>query len=192
MKERGRLAWLLRISGSEQITRRYFVVNGFDGALAMLGLMAGFYASRPVDLTVALTSGLATAFALGMSGLSSAYMSEAAERRNELSQLEDAMLRSMAESDHGRAAALAPWLIAFVNGAAPFAVGILVVMPLWLALRGVALPLEPLLAAIGIALGWVFMLGVFLGRVGGTHWLRSGLQSLGVALLTVGLILWVG
>jgi hypothetical protein len=37
--------FLLRISRSHGILRRYFVVNGFDGALAMLGLMRGFLVS---------------------------------------------------------------------------------------------------------------------------------------------------
>ena len=34
----------------------------------------------------------------------------------------------------------------------------------------------------------IFLFGIFLGRVGGTFWLWSGLQSLAVALVTVGLI----
>jgi hypothetical protein len=34
---------LLQVSHSEEIMRRYFVVNGFDGALTMLGLLMGFY-----------------------------------------------------------------------------------------------------------------------------------------------------
>jgi hypothetical protein len=38
------------------------------------------------------------------------------------------------------------------------------------------------------ALAVIFFLGVFLGRVGGIFWLWSGLQSLAVALVTVGLI----
>ena len=37
----------------------------------------------------------------------------------------------------------------------------------------------------------VFLLGVFLGRVGGTFWLWSGLQSLAVALFTIGVIFLV-
>jgi hypothetical protein len=34
----------------------------------------------------------------------------------------------------------------------------------------------------------IFLLGVFLGRVSGIFWLWSGLQSLAVALVTLGLI----
>jgi len=80
---------ILDISDSLGIMRRYFVVNGFDGALTTLGLIMGFYVSDRVDLMVVITSCLAAALALGMSGISSAYISEAAERRRNLVQLEE-------------------------------------------------------------------------------------------------------
>ena len=37
------LLLFIRITRSQRIARRYFVVNGFDGALTMLGLLMGFY-----------------------------------------------------------------------------------------------------------------------------------------------------
>jgi predicted membrane protein (TIGR00267 family) len=186
-----RLRSLLAISDSDQIVRRYFVVNGFDGALAMLGLMVGFHVSRPVDHSVVITSGLATTFALGMSGISSAYMSEVAERRRALARLEEAMVSSLAESEHARAATWIPWLVAAVNGLAPLVIGLLVVLPIWLEHIGVTLPIDPLPAAIFMALMLIFLLGVFLGRVDGTFWLWSGLRSLALALLTIGVIFLV-
>jgi predicted membrane protein (TIGR00267 family) len=179
---------LLEISHSEAIMRRYFVVNGFDGALTMLGLIMGFYVSDRIDLAVVITSCLAAALALGMSGVSSAYISEAAERRRDLAQLEKAMGTSLDESHHAQAARWIPWLVALVNGIAPLLIALIVIVPLWLARGGIVLGLEPLLAAMVVALVIIFLLGVFLGRVGGIFWLWSGLQSLAVALVTVGLI----
>jgi predicted membrane protein (TIGR00267 family) len=179
---------LLEISHSEAIMRRYFVVNGFDGALTMLGLIMGFYVSDRVDLAVVITSCLAAALALGMSGISSAYISEAAERRRDLAQLEKAMGTSLDESHHAQAARWIPWLVALVNGIAPLLIALIIIVPLWLARGGMVLGLEPLLAALVVALVIIFLLGVFLGRVGGIFWLWSGLQSLAVALVTVGLI----
>ena len=73
--------FLLEISRTHGIMRRYFVVNGFDGALTMLGLITGFLVSAPVELAVVIGSCLGAAIALGVSGVSSAYISEAAERR---------------------------------------------------------------------------------------------------------------
>ncbi len=60
---------LLEISDSGEIMRRYFVVNGFDGTLTMLGLIMGFYVSNHVDISVVITTCLATALALGISGV---------------------------------------------------------------------------------------------------------------------------
>lgn len=183
---------LLEISHSEEIMRRYFVVNGYDGALTMLGLIMGFYVSDSVDLAVVITSCLAAALALGMSGISSAYISEAAERRRILEQLEGAMVTSLDESHHARAVIWIPWLVALVNGMAPLLIALIIIIPLWLARSGVVLVFGPLLSAMVVALVIVFLLGVFLGRVGGTFWLWSGLQSLAVAFVTVGLIYLVG
>jgi predicted membrane protein (TIGR00267 family) len=182
------LKTLLEVSHSEEIMRRYFVVNGFDGALTMLGLIMGFYVSDRVDLAVVITTCLAAALALGMSGISSAYISESAERRRSLAQLEKAMAVSLDESHHARAAIWIPWLVALVNGIAPLLIALIIIVPLWLARGGMVLPLAPLPAAMAVALVIIFLLGVFLGRVGGTFWLWSGLQSLTVALVTVGLI----
>ena len=47
------LGFLVRLSHARHIARRYFVVNGFDGALAMLGLNMGFYVSGGVAMSTA-------------------------------------------------------------------------------------------------------------------------------------------
>ena len=180
--------FLLRITRTHGIVRRYFVVNGFDGALTMLGLISGFLLSAPASLTVIINACLGAAVALGMSGVSSAYISEAAERRRELVQLQDAMMTDLQQSAHGEAARLVPLLIALVNGAAPLIISLLILSPLWLANTGIALPISPLYIAVIIALLLIFLLGVFLGRIADISWLRSGLQTLLVALLTAALI----
>lgn len=179
---------LLKISRSREIMRRYFVVNGFDGALTMLGLIMGFYISDRVELVVIITTCFATALALAMSGISSAYISEAAERRRTLKKLEKAMMSTLDDSDHARVAVWIPWLVALVNGISPLLIALIIISPLWLAHYGVVLALEPLLTSMAIALLIIFLLGIFLGRIGGTFWLWSGLQSLLVALATLGLI----
>lgn len=179
---------LLRISDTGSIARRYFVVNGFDGALTMLGLIIGFLVSEPTDLSLIINACLGAAIALGMSGVSSAYVSESAERQQALARLEEAMNSDLQESVHGDAARWVPLLIALVNGVAPLVISILILMPLWLAHAGVNLPVSPLYAAVLISLFLTFLLGVFLGRIAGISWLRSGLQTLMVAVVTASLI----
>lgn len=179
---------LLRITRTHEIARRYFVVNGFDGALTMLGLIIGFIVSTPTDVSVVINVCLGAAIALGMSGVSSAYVSEAAERRRALGELEEAMVSDLQESAHGEAARWVPWLIALVNGAAPLIISLLILIPLWLSNAGILLPLSPLYAAIIVALMLIFLLGVFLGRIAGISWLRSGIRTLLLAVVTAALI----
>ena len=179
----------LRLTRSHRIARRYFVVNGFDGALAMLGLVMGFYVTESASLEVAITACMATAIALGVSGLSSAYISEAAERRRALRSLEEAMAgESLEESSHGRAARLIPFYVAAVNGLAPFFTALIIIFPLWLA-RAVVLPFSPFAAGAALATLLLFLYGVYLGTVSGDFWLWSGARTLLIAAVTAGLIL---
>jgi predicted membrane protein (TIGR00267 family) len=179
---------LLHISHTREIVRRYLVVNGFDGALTMLGLIIGFLVSTPAELSVIINVCLGAAIALGMSGVSSAYVSETAERKRALGKLEEAMVSDLHESAHGDAARWVPVLIALVNGLAPLIISLLILLPLWLSSAGIPLPVPPLYAAIVVALLLIFSLGIFLGRIASISWLRSGTRTLLVAVITVTLI----
>lgn len=186
------LRFLLHITRSSGIARRYFVTNGFDGALTMLGLAMGFRISGVVAPTVMIAACMGTAIALGMSGLSSAYISEAAERRRELRELEEAMLADLNASAHARAARLVPVLIALVNGTAPFLISLLIMVPLWLGYFGISVKPSPIDAAIIVAFLVIFLIGVFLARVSGGFWLWTGLRTVAIAAVTSLLILLVG
>lgn len=96
--------------------RRYVVTNGFDGALTLLGMVAGFQASGATDMHVAFSACLGAAVALFVSGLSSAYLSEKAERKAELKTLEQALMVSLEHTDYGRASRYLPWMVSLANG----------------------------------------------------------------------------
>lgn len=185
------LRLLVGLTRSHGIARRYFVVNGFDGALAMLGLNMGFYLSDGVATSTAVGACMGTAIALGMSGLSSGYVSEAAEKKKELRELELAMVADLGDSVHARAARLVPIVIAAVNGLAPFVMALVIISPLWLVQLGVPLPLDAVEAAIGMGFAVIFLLGVLLARISGVFWLWSGLRTLLIAAITALLILVV-
>ena len=179
---------LLTISQTNNIVRRYFVVNGFDGALTMLGMIIGFMISTSSNISVVINTCLSAAIALGMSGLSSAYVSEIAERKRSLLKLEEAMIADLGGTAHGDAARWVPIWVALVNGAAPLFISLLILLPLWLAKAGLQLPMPPLQAAAAVAFLLIFLLGVLLGQIAGISWLRSGAQTLLVALITAALI----
>ncbi len=192
MRPLGNIRLLLYISRSQDIARRYLVTNGFDGTLTMLGLVIGFHISGNPDLAVAISVCLAAAIALGMSGLSSAYVSESVERQKELTELEHAMVTELGNSAHAKAARLVPILIALVNGSVPVFFSLIIMIPLWLAHQGIALFISPYILASIVAFIIIFLLGVFLGRVSGIFWLWAGLRTVLVAVATSLLIFWIG
>lgn len=183
------LAFLLYITKSHGIARRYVVVNGFDGALTMLGLIMGFHASGEAAVTVAVSACFGAGIALAVSGLSSAYLSEAAERKKALRELESAMIVKLGTSAHGQATRLVPVIIALVNGFSPLLISVLITLPLWLSSQQIQLPVEPLKASIGIAFLIIFLLGTYLGKIERSFWLWSGLRAVLIAAVTSAVIL---
>ena len=178
------------LSQAGKIARRYFVTNGFDGALAMLGILLGFYTGGKVPLVVAISACLGAAIALGISGFTSAFLSETEERKKELKELEESLVAPLEESDYGKASQIIPWVIAAVNGLSPFLIALFIILPLWLekAGMGLPLPLGPIETGIGFAFLAILFLGVFLGRISGTFWLWSGLRAILIGLVTAGTI----
>ena len=185
----GQLRFLFQLTHAQTIARRYFVTNGFDSALTMLGLTMGFYSSNNVTIPVIISACLGAAIALTISGFSSAYVSETAEREKELKELEQAVVGNLEDTAHGRAARWVPILIAMVNGFAPLLIALLIMTPLWLSQAGIALPLSALESSITLAFLTLFLLGAFLGTVSGRLWLWSGLRTLVIAIFTAGIIL---
>jgi predicted membrane protein (TIGR00267 family) len=74
-----------QISQAGEIIRRYFVMNFFDGILTALGIVLGFFTTNlagiPASRTQIVSIALATAIAIGISGLTGSHMAESAERR---------------------------------------------------------------------------------------------------------------
>ena len=183
-----RLRYLIELTHSHRIARRYFVTNGFDGVLAMLGLLMGFRVSEAISIEVMIGACVGAAVALFMSGLSSAYISEAAEKQHELQELEKSMVTSLDDSAHAEAARLMPWLIALVNGLSPLLLAMIVLTPLFMAQQQFwpesLVIVSPLDLAIIIALALAFLLGIFVGRLSGHFWLWTGVRALLIAVIT--------
>jgi len=182
------LGVMLKITRSHGIARRYFVVNGFDGALTMLGLITGFYVSGNVEFSVVHNACLGAAIALGMSGLSSAYISEAAEKQKELRELEEAMVADLGNSTYGQATRLIPLVIGLINGLAPLVISLIIILSLWITHTSALQLITPLESALLTAFVMIFLLGIFLGRISGTFWLWAGMRTLLIAVATATLI----
>ena len=164
------------ISEAGQIARRAFANNSFDGVLTMIGVVTGNFFVGVQDATVVLVTGLSTALAIGISGGWGAYLTESAERRHQIDELEQVTLSELQDTKIGKASRMAVVLVAAVDGLSPFFAALLVVIPFFFAslLPSVAYAYY---ASIGMSLLALFALGIYLGNISKENLIISGLKT---------------
>ncbi len=173
------------ISGVGDISRRYFVMNAFDGALTMLGVVIGAAASGYLEnSTIIISAGIAGSIAMGASGMSGAYMTEKAERTKKLKDLERAMLTNMKDGLHGKSHRFAAIFAAIVDGVSPAAAAMIVISPFFLANYGIITAVTAFYTTIAITLIVLSLLGVYLAKISDESMIKYGLQMLLVGILT--------
>jgi len=180
-----------KISGVGSITRRYFVMNAFDGALTMLGVVIGAYVSGILyQSTVIISAGIAGSIAMGASGVSGAYMTEKAERTKKLKKLEKAMLSDMKNGLHGKSHRFATIFAAIVDGSAPFIASIPALIPFILVPSLLNIQIAFVLSILA-NMSTLFSLGVYLGKISGENILISGAKMVvsGIAVAIIALLL---
>lgn len=173
-----------KISGAGAITRRYFVMNAFDGALTMLGVVIGAYVAGILEPMPIISAAVAGSIAMGASGTSGAYMTEKAERTKKLKDLEKAMLTDMKNGLHHKSHRFAMSFAALVDGASPALAAMIVVSPFFMVHFGIISSYIAFLSCISITLVVLFLLGIYLARVSDESMIRYGVQMLIVGGVT--------
>ncbi len=173
-----------KISGAASITRRYFVMNAFDGALTMLGVVIGAYVSGVLQPITIISAGLAGSIAMGASGVSGAYMTEKAERTKKLKGLERAMLKDMKDGLHGKSHRFATIYAAIVDGVSPAIAAMLVISPFFMVNFEIISSELAFVSSIIITLLVLSLLGVYLAKISDESMIKYGIQMLLVGTIT--------
>ena len=179
----------IQITHAEDILRRYFVVNAFDGAMTSLGIVVGSAVANVPDIRFIVGAILGGAMAMGLSGSLGTYMTERAERLRDVKDLENAMLTNLENSLHAKASRAVSVVAALIDGLAPIMTSTVAVIPLVVcAMLGTSV-LQAVSASVAASLVSMFLLGMYLGRIGKDRLLISGLKMLaaggGVTLLAL-------
>lgn len=174
-----------RISDVGSITRRYFVMNAFDGALTMLGVVVGAYIAGLENAAITIISaGIAGSIAMGASGMSGAYMTEKAERTKKLKKLEKAMLSDMKDTVHGKSQRFATFFAAIVDGVSPAFAAMIVISPFFLLNFHLISADAAFLGCIALTLSILTILGAYLAKISDESMIRYGIQMLVVGIIT--------
>lgn len=169
---------------SDEISRRAFVNNAFDGALTILGIMMGNLILGALDSRIVISTGLSACVAMGMSGAFGRYLSERAERKRALRQMEQYMFTDLSGSLLERESEKKVLVISLIDGLSPALAAVIPLTPFFL-VQSAMIPI-----AIGVPVAFLldffvlFILGVFLGRVSGENVLVHGILVVGVGFTT--------
>lgn len=185
----------LRISHGAEIARRYLAMNAFDGVLPVLGILMGGIITlthqNPVFVyETTLIAILGTSFAMLVSGFTSSYLTESAERGREIKELEMSLLSDLEGSGISKAARTTTMVVSLINGLSPSLSALVTAIPLFLPIFAAFPIVTAFYLSISIGLGVLFALGVFLGRVSKTNVVIYGLKTL-VAGIFVVLMMWI-
>ncbi len=175
------------ISGVGAITRRYFVMNAFDGALTMLGVVIGAYVAGVLESITIISAGIAGSIAMGASGISGAYMAEKAERVKKIKDLEQAMLTEIQDSLHGKSHKFATVFAALVDGVSPAMAAMIVISPFFAARFNLIDITSAFYFSIFLTLLVLFILGIYLAKISDESMIKYGIQMLIVGFVTAAL-----
>ncbi len=184
------LAEYFRILREEDIARRYFVMNSFDGTLVVLGVIVAMYFSGINDARIVIISCLGASIAMAVSGIWSAYAAERAERTKSLIELERHLLRDLSETKVSKEMERIAILVALVNGFSPLLVSLVLISPFFISHLGL-LPIGfAFYLSIILVIVVLFLIGVFVGIIGKEDIVKSGSKMV-MAGIVVGIIMYL-
>jgi predicted membrane protein (TIGR00267 family) len=176
----------LEVTNALEIARRLFVMNAFDGTLTILGVIIGAHLSGMADPRAIITAGIGGSLAMGISGISGAFMAERAERRRDQRKLESAMLRNMDDTHFARASRFATLVVAVVDGISPAICAMVLIVP-FLMVPAIGID-TAFYISISLSLILLFVLGIFLARISDERPITTGLQMILVGIITIILV----
>jgi predicted membrane protein (TIGR00267 family) len=174
----------------EHIARRYFVMNAFDGVLTTLGILLGTFLVHTTNTSLVISATIGAAIALGVSGVWGAYLTEHAERRKELKELERMLYTKLKKTKLGRATRAASIILAAVNGIAPFLAAMVIILPFFFASRFASLSIV-YYTSFSLAFLILIALGIFLGNISKENLFKSAAKMVTAGIFCAAILLAV-
>jgi predicted membrane protein (TIGR00267 family) len=173
----------LHITKARGIARRYFIMNGFDGAMTIFGIVLGSWMASVTKPEVILLAGFGACLAMGVSGFFGAFMAEKAERERHLKDMEEAT-RNRVDPIHYEAARFVVIYVALIDGLSPALTATIALAPFILAAMKIISISSAYFISVPLSLAVLFLLGIYLGKVAKENGWLYGMAMVAVGALT--------
>ena len=167
-----------------EIVRRYVVMNSFDGALTMLGIILANFFAGTTNAQLVLLPSIGAAIALCISGVWGAYTAELSEVKRSIKELEQHMMRKMHNTHYARKERIMAYTIAIVNGLVPLFVAFILITPFFFVKTGILTTARAYYWSLGAVMAALFGFGMFAGKTA-----KENLYLHGVKMLFAGVVI---
>jgi len=184
-----RLKRYYKILVAHEIVRRYIIINSFDGALTILGIIMAVFIGGIHDPRLIILPAVGASVAMCVSGIWGSYAAERAEIRKKIREMEAHMMRDLSGTEFSRKREEMAWIIGIVDGIIPLLMAIVLIIPFFLVVPGIlsiTLAYEISLALIAVNL---FILGLFAGKIAQESMLKQGFMMLFAGVI-IGIIFY--
>ena len=192
-----KLVYYEKITKMGEIGRRYFAMNALDVGLTILGVLIGSYIAGITNPVLVVSVGMGVTVAVGVSGLWGAYLTESAERKRELKELEASLHRKLDKTDIKKAQDFAVAAIAIINGASPLLASLFLLIPFFL-ITGISEANtlysvnQAYFLSFGLSAILFFGLGAFLGKISKENIAMTGIKMLSAGVICMIILMLLG
>ena len=175
-----------KILRENEIIRRYIVINSFDGALTVLGIILAEFVAGISNSQLIILPSLGAGIAMCISGIWGAYVAEVAEVKRSLENLEKHLMRDLNGTKLQEKMEKTTFLVAIVDGLSPLIVVLIIVSPFFLPFGITASYYSSFIVSAVI----LFFLGSFVGSVARESRILYGIKMLAAGVV-IGLLFYI-
>ncbi|NQU79211.1 VIT1/CCC1 transporter family protein [Candidatus Woesearchaeota archaeon] len=184
---KNRLGAYFKILVEHEIVRRYVIINLFDGALTIMGIIIAVFLSGFRDPKLIILPSIGATIAMAVSGIWGAYAAERAEIKNKIRELEAHLMKGLTGTEFSRKRENMAWVISIVDGVIPLLASLIIILPFFLVNPGIITMDVAFYISMAAVIAILFGLGAFAGWIAKENSLKQGFIML-LAGVVIGVI----
>lgn len=171
----------LKILKNNEIIRRYVVINSFDGALTIMGIIIAEFMVGIQEPSLITIPAIGAGIAMCISGMWGAYVAESAESKRSMQNLERHLIKKLNGTKIEEKMRKDTFLVAMVDGLSPMIVAFIIIIPFFL-FSDITISYYSSFMISALVL---FLLGSFVGDTAGGNKILYGLKMIGAGVIVV-------
>ncbi len=159
------------------------IINSFDGALTILGIVAAVFLSGITDPKLIILPSVGASVAMCVSGIWGSYAAERVEIKKKIRSIEVHMMKDLSNTQFAKKREQMAWIIGLVDGIIPLILAVVLILPFFFVSSGLSMQNAYYITLTLIGLN-LFALGIFAGWIA-----KESMFKHGVIMLFSGVII---